>query len=497
MSTETCYEILGITRDSTLEEIKKAFNAKALLHHPDKRGDPEEFKKLEPARDEAIKNLKKRKQSNVPSFNKPEKKVKTKAQTKVQTEEPSDSSFKQYLTYNDWIKRFIDFLASHIRENADRCCNFTDFDGRDGKNIFCKIISFEYCYFEKIYNALFTYNNSHHSSQLGFNAIFQEYNPFYLLLLSNQKQSPAYIDPDLVKKYSLLVTAVNSIAKSDQLFLDAIYMVIKQPRNPVLNFRQARTFLATFERYGHSTELTSLIQKARQLVNNLEEASELKKAKPVAEAKSNQAFFASSQPTSSSTSSSSSVSSSHSTGFEGLSSMPASFSTGPLLTNLQTTPSTSNPFNVDINSLLGHLHSWAQFLLTSDKQPTLEEQLMLLQYSNLCSGNFSFLQTSQPGQNPHENIPLQTNTLYSGLNQYQREACEKLQDKGLKPEDFSNQNWFNSPEHIKALIYLMTYTDTSTPSQAIPSLKKNPEQIAFLSQKYDEKFTEKSFGPGS
>lgn len=43
------YTILGVEKSVTQAEIKKAYHAKALKHHPDKRGDPEEFKKVQAA----------------------------------------------------------------------------------------------------------------------------------------------------------------------------------------------------------------------------------------------------------------------------------------------------------------------------------------------------------------------------------------------------------------------------------------------------------------
>lgn len=43
------YEILGITQGASDEEIKKAFRKKAVQLHPDKGGDPEEFKKINDA----------------------------------------------------------------------------------------------------------------------------------------------------------------------------------------------------------------------------------------------------------------------------------------------------------------------------------------------------------------------------------------------------------------------------------------------------------------
>jgi len=43
------YEILGVSKDATSEQIKKAYRKKALEHHPDRGGDQEEFKKINEA----------------------------------------------------------------------------------------------------------------------------------------------------------------------------------------------------------------------------------------------------------------------------------------------------------------------------------------------------------------------------------------------------------------------------------------------------------------
>lgn len=43
------YNTLGIPRDATQEEIKKAFRKLAMIHHPDKGGNPTEFQKLNDA----------------------------------------------------------------------------------------------------------------------------------------------------------------------------------------------------------------------------------------------------------------------------------------------------------------------------------------------------------------------------------------------------------------------------------------------------------------
>jgi len=38
------YDLLGVSRDATVDDIKKAYKKAALVHHPDKGGDPEKFK---------------------------------------------------------------------------------------------------------------------------------------------------------------------------------------------------------------------------------------------------------------------------------------------------------------------------------------------------------------------------------------------------------------------------------------------------------------------
>merc|ERR1719198_766571 len=47
--TTALYEVLGLTKKATQSEIKKAFRKLALKKHPDKGGDPEEFKKIQAA----------------------------------------------------------------------------------------------------------------------------------------------------------------------------------------------------------------------------------------------------------------------------------------------------------------------------------------------------------------------------------------------------------------------------------------------------------------
>ncbi len=47
--SEDYYDILGVSKDATQDEIKKAYRKKAHKHHPDKGGDEEKFKKINEA----------------------------------------------------------------------------------------------------------------------------------------------------------------------------------------------------------------------------------------------------------------------------------------------------------------------------------------------------------------------------------------------------------------------------------------------------------------
>jgi hypothetical protein len=49
------WEVLGISRTSTKEDIKNAYKAMARIHHPDMGGTEEQFKKVRKAYEEAIK----------------------------------------------------------------------------------------------------------------------------------------------------------------------------------------------------------------------------------------------------------------------------------------------------------------------------------------------------------------------------------------------------------------------------------------------------------
>jgi len=49
MSSQTPYDVLGLTAASTPDDVKKAYRKLAREHHPDKGGDPEKFKKVQEA----------------------------------------------------------------------------------------------------------------------------------------------------------------------------------------------------------------------------------------------------------------------------------------------------------------------------------------------------------------------------------------------------------------------------------------------------------------
>ncbi len=43
------YEVLGVAKDATVDDIKKAYRKAALQHHPDQGGDAEKFKEVNEA----------------------------------------------------------------------------------------------------------------------------------------------------------------------------------------------------------------------------------------------------------------------------------------------------------------------------------------------------------------------------------------------------------------------------------------------------------------
>jgi DnaJ-class molecular chaperone len=49
MNSQPPYDVLGLTRDATADDVKKAYRKLAREHHPDKGGDPEKFKKVQEA----------------------------------------------------------------------------------------------------------------------------------------------------------------------------------------------------------------------------------------------------------------------------------------------------------------------------------------------------------------------------------------------------------------------------------------------------------------
>jgi len=60
VDTSKYYDLLGVSKDASDSEIKKAFRKAAMKNHPDKGGDPDKFKEINTAY-EVLSNSEKRK----------------------------------------------------------------------------------------------------------------------------------------------------------------------------------------------------------------------------------------------------------------------------------------------------------------------------------------------------------------------------------------------------------------------------------------------------
>ena len=49
INTNLYYEILGVNKNSSEDEIKKAYRKQSLKHHPDRGGNNEQFQKINTA----------------------------------------------------------------------------------------------------------------------------------------------------------------------------------------------------------------------------------------------------------------------------------------------------------------------------------------------------------------------------------------------------------------------------------------------------------------
>ena len=54
VNTTKLYEVLGVEKNATPDQIKKAYRKLAVKNHPDKGGDPEVFKEIQQAHDVTV-----------------------------------------------------------------------------------------------------------------------------------------------------------------------------------------------------------------------------------------------------------------------------------------------------------------------------------------------------------------------------------------------------------------------------------------------------------
>ena len=59
-SIPPCLVTLGLDRDADLEQVKASYRRLALVHHPDKGGEPAEFHRIKRAYDQALVFLRRR-----------------------------------------------------------------------------------------------------------------------------------------------------------------------------------------------------------------------------------------------------------------------------------------------------------------------------------------------------------------------------------------------------------------------------------------------------
>ena len=64
MRLNECYEILGIKADASLDEVKKAYRRKSLVHHPDRNNNSADSTNMFQKINEAYEIINKNKQNN-------------------------------------------------------------------------------------------------------------------------------------------------------------------------------------------------------------------------------------------------------------------------------------------------------------------------------------------------------------------------------------------------------------------------------------------------
>lgn len=113
MTKRDYYTVLGIDRNATSSEIKKAFRHRAMLLHPDKGGDVQAFVELKTAFEEAI--------SNTPKSTVASSQASTQPAYRMQYDPFTDPDYDSYIFFEPLEDKLADFERHVYAGNCQYC----------------------------------------------------------------------------------------------------------------------------------------------------------------------------------------------------------------------------------------------------------------------------------------------------------------------------------------------------------------------------------------